>query len=363
MSVATGTLGYVADNWSPLTIGNGKWNGTNANRAVSGTIDEVAVYTNLLSASRIAAHYSTGTNAAPLVSYKQTVLNDHPLVYYRMDNPVYTAPSAGASPMAVNYGATTVEGAYLPGTVPGGVAGPTNSGWGPTRVACAINGIFSCVDAGYHPAFNPTNNAQTFSALIWFKGNPADSSMQALMSRGSNSWSLDLNGATGFLIWNSGAGSATAPTIYNDGKWHQAAGVYDGAHNYLYVDGSLVGSSVASGRIVGSTNDIYLGGDPDYMTPGVNERYFGGAIAQAAFFTNALSAAQVQSTYKAATTPSLPTFSAWNESGGVLDLSWTYGTLQTATNVTGPYEDLERAISPFSTSMTNGQQYFRIRGN
>lgn len=360
VSVATGTLSYMPDTWSPLTIGNGKWNGTNANRAVGGTIDEVAVYTNLLPASRIAAHYSTGTNAAPLVSYKQTLLTDHPLVYYRMDNPVYVAPDPATSPMAVNYGATTVEGAYLPGTVPAGVAGPTNSGFGPTRVGAAINGIFSCVDAGYDPSFNPTNT-QPFSVLIWFKGNPADSSMQALMSRGSNSWSLDLNGASGYLIWNSGAGSATTPIICNDGKWHQAGCVYDGAHNTLYIDGSLVASNAASGKIVGSTNDLYLGGDPDYTVPGVNERYFGGAIAQAAFFTNALNTAQIQATYKAATTPSPPSFGAWNESGNELQVNWSYGTLQTATNALGPYLDVTNAISPFSILMTNGQQYFRLK--
>jgi autotransporter-associated beta strand protein len=359
-SVASGKLGYVPDSWSPLTIGNGKWNGTNANRGVSGTIDEVAVYTNLLASSRIAAHYSTGTNASPLVSYKQTVLSDRPLVYYRMDNPVYVAPDPAASPMAVNYGSTSVEGAYLPGTVPGAVVGPTNSGLGSTRVGAAINGVFSCVDGGYDPAFNRANT-QPFSVLIWFKGNPADSSMQALMSRGSNSWSLVLNGASGYLIWNSGAGSATAPIICNDGKWHQAGAVYDGAHNTLYVDGSLVASNAATGRIVGSTNDIYLGGDPDCTVPGVNERYFGGAIAQAAFFTNGLTAAQIQATYKAATTPPPPSFGAWNEGGNELQLNWSYGTLQTATNAVGPYQDVTNAISPFSILMTNGQQYFRLK--
>ena len=121
--VATGMLAYVADTWSPLTIGNGKWNGLAAQRAVNGTIDEVAVYTNLLAPSDIAAHYSAGTNADPTIPYKQVVLNDHPLLYYRMDNSVYTAPGSGASPIAVNYGSVPVNGIYLPGIVPGGVAG------------------------------------------------------------------------------------------------------------------------------------------------------------------------------------------------------------------------------------------------
>lgn len=360
VSAASGKLAYVPDTWSPLTIGNGKWNGITAARAVSGTIDEVAVYTNVLSAADIAAHYAAGTNFSPAIPYKQTVLNDHPLLYYRMDNPVYMALNAAASPIAVNYGSTTVEGAYLPGTVPGGVSGPAASGLGPVPVGSPINGIFSCIDAGYDPAFNPTNSQQ-LSALIWFKGNPADRRMQTLMGRGSNSWWLAVNGTNGDLVWNSGAGSVTSSALYNEGAWHEAAGVFDGANNYLYMDGSLAGSSSASGAIIGSTNDLYLGGDPDFTIVGLNERYFAGAIAQAAFFTNALTASQIQSTYIAATAPAPPAFNELSQGNNQLELNWTYGTLQTATNVIGPYREVTDQAPPFIVPMTNAQQYFRLR--
>ena len=360
VAVASNKMAYAADTWSPLTIGNGKWNGLGAARGVSGTIDELAVYTNVLAASDVAAHYAAGTNLAPSVPYKQVILNDNPLLYFRMDNPVYITSNAAASPLAVNYGSSTVEGAYLPGTVPGGVSGPAISGWGPAPVGSPINGIFSCIDAGYDPTFNPTGN-QPFTALLWFKGNPADSSMQALMSRGTNSWSLDLNGATGDLIWNSGAGSVTSTSIYNDGNWHEAAGVYDGAHNYLYVDRSLAGSSAATGSITGSSDHLYLGGDPDLTTVGVNERYFAGAIMEAAFFTNALTLMQIQTTYQAATAPLPPTFNALNESSNALELNWSYGTLEAATNVTGPYQIITNAGPPLFILMTNQQQFFRLR--
>ena len=360
LPVASGKLSYYADTWSPLTIGNGKWNGLGCQRAVNGIIDEVAVYTNLLAASDIAAHYSAGTNAAPSNSYKQVVLNDHPLLYYRMDNPAYTPPGSGACPIAINYGLAPVDGAYLPGTVPGGVPGPALWGYGTNPVASSINGIFSCIDAGFDPSFNPTNN-QPFTVLLWFIGNPADSSIQALIGHGLNSWALNLDGSTGKLIWNSGAGSVTSVNIYNDGAWHQAAGVYDGEHNYLYVDGSLAGSGVASGTIVGNTEHVYLGGDPDFTTVGVNERYFAGAIAQAAFFTNALTLAEIQATYQAAVAPSLPTLSILSREGNQLELNWSYGMLQSATNVSGPYQDMPNASSPSTILMTNAQQYFRTR--
>jgi hypothetical protein len=253
-----------------------------------------------------------------------------------------------------------VEGAYLPGTVPAGVSGPAVLGWGMTPVAASINGIFSCIDAGYDPTFNPTNT-QPFTALLWFRGNPADSSMQALMGHGPASWALNLNGATGELIWNSGAGSVTTAAVYNDGSWHQAGGVYDGTNNYLYVDGALAVSSAASGGVAGDTNHVYLGGDPAFTNVGVNERYFAGAIAQAAFFTNALTLAQIQTAYQAAVAPAPPSLSILNLSGGQVELNWNYGTLQNATNVAGPYQDLTNASSPSILPTTNVLQFYRVR--
>ncbi|EEF59578.1 LamG-like jellyroll fold domain-containing protein [Pedosphaera parvula] len=359
-AMASATLSYVADNWSPLTIGNGKWNGLGAQRAVNGTIDEVAVYTNLLSPSDISAHYSAGTNNAPATAYKQLVLNNHPLLYFRMNNPGSSIPGPAPTPVAVNFGSAPVDGAYLPGTVPAGVSGPSATGMGTNPAACMLNGIFSCIDAGYDTAFNPTNT-QPFTALLWFKGYPADSSVQTLMGHGATSWAISLDGSTGDLIWNSGAGFATSPNVYNDGSWHQVAGVYDGATNYLYVDGVLRGANAATGTIAGNTNNVYLGGDPDNTRVGVNERYFAGAITQAAFFTNALSPVQIQATYQAALTPPPLSLGIRNVNGNQVELNWNYGTLQAASNVNGPYTDLPGASQPYTIPTTSSQLFYRVR--
>ena len=54
------------------------------------------------------------------------------------------------------------------------------------------------------------------------------------------------------------------------------------------------------GSIVGTNGDALLGGDPGTLVPlfnggsGSQPRYFEGQIAQIAFFTNALSGAQIQ---------------------------------------------------------------------
>jgi autotransporter-associated beta strand protein len=57
------------------------------------------------------------------------------------------------------------------------------------------------------------------------------------------------------------------------------------------------------------------------------------------------------------------TLSVTNAGGAQVQLSWDYGTLQTATNVTGPYTDITGAPSPFAINPTNAQQFYRIREN
>ncbi len=46
---------------------------------------------------------------------------------------------------------------------------------------------------------------------------------------------------------------------------------------------------------------------------------------------------------------------------GRLELNWTYGVLQNATNVLGPYLDIPGAAPPWVVVATNGQQFYRIR--
>jgi hypothetical protein len=48
--------------------------------------------------------------------------------------------------------------------------------------------------------------------------------------------------------------------------------------------------------------------------------------------------------------------------GDTLTLSWPSGWfLQSATDVTGPYQDVLEASSPYPPSMTKQQEFFRLR--
>jgi hypothetical protein len=48
---------------------------------------------------------------------------------------------------------------------------------------------------------------------------------------------------------------------------------------------------------------------------------------------------------------------------GRSQLNWGYGTLQTATNIAGPYQNINNTASPFLILMTNAQQFYRLREN
>ena len=47
--------------------------------------------------------------------------------------------------------------------------------------------------------------------------------------------------------------------------------------------------------------------------------------------------------------------------GGQLRLEWVGGTLQTATNLAGPWSDLSGAVSPYLLPTTNSAQFFRVK--
>ena len=112
-------------------------------------------------------------------------------------------------------------------------------------------------------------------------------------------------GAGSELGFNNIQHGATNGFQLNDGQWHFVAGVFNGTNGYLYLDGRLALTGAATaGSIVGSARDIILGGDPQYTAPGT--RYFDGVIAQAAFFTNALTAVNIQQIYSAAVTEPTP---------------------------------------------------------
>jgi hypothetical protein len=327
---------YTADYWTPLTIGGGR-GGT---RSTAGLIDEFAVFTNVI--SDITTHYNDGISGAS-GQYFNDVLNDHPVIYVRMDAPAYTAPSLSTWPTLFNYGGAALHGVYTPGTMPGIAKGPVTPGGAPfnglgtNAHAVQLSGVSSFADAGYTAAYNPVGQTP-FSVSAMFRGSPCDNRVQTIIGHSDNSWRLTMN-TNGTLQCQLGTNTSSlvnSAGVYNDGNWHQVVEVYAPASNpsltgtnALYVDGVLdasVSTVSTNGLVPGSTLNVLIGSDPQYTNnPAGVGRQFAGQICEVAFFTNALSAAQVQQLYNAALPPSVnttPTNFVFSATGNQLTLSW-----------------------------------------
>ncbi len=85
----TAATGYVPNINPDMTIGARSDGGF----VFNGGIDEVAIYTNTLTASVISAHYQNGINPTPPQSYSSLVLSKSPAFYYRLDETVSTVTS------------------------------------------------------------------------------------------------------------------------------------------------------------------------------------------------------------------------------------------------------------------------------
>jgi hypothetical protein len=310
---------FAPDLVTPLLIGSGG----NQNSVFGGVIDEVAIYRTVLAATDVTNHYQTafGTNATYGANYKNAVLANSPIIYLRLDEPAFnSAPNLSACPVANNYGSlgSAANGYYQPGATPG-IAGPAYTGFGGSSHAVALDGFNAGVDVGLGsvPALlNPTGS-QPMTVMTWFRANPSDcvGRYQNILAHGDLSWHLGLDqtagnrfnpGAGPELLFGSAAAEVNSGFFLNDGNWHFAAGVSDGTNDYLYLDGVLAKSGTSVASIVGTNLDVILGGDPQYTAPTLGasgSRYFDGNIAHVAFFTNALSGAQIQQVYSAAGVP------------------------------------------------------------
>jgi hypothetical protein len=314
--------GYVPDTVNPACVGNINESysiiqqGYPAPNAIgfncqnfNGAMDEVAVYTNALSAATVAQHFADAT-AANKTLYTNDVFSANPLVYLRFDEPAYVEPPSDYStyPVATNYGYQAgVNGLYQPG-VTLTVSGPPVTGFGSNSYAVQMNGLDAAVDIGDGVLFgtdlDPQGNVP-MTLAYWFKANPADSygRFQGIVGRGDSGWRSSMDNS-GEVRWNPGNGPELAtPQNYNDGLWHYFVGVSDGANDFLYIDGQLKTYSSGVGTLGGASPDILIGGAPDYTTSSENysqQRYFAGAISQVAFFTNALTASQIQTLYNSA---------------------------------------------------------------
>ena len=103
-------------------------------------------------------------------------------------------------------------------------------------------------------------------------------------------------------------------------------------------------------------NNWHIGNDAA-ADPG---RTFNGLIDEVAIFPYTLTQAQLNQLYRTAISGA-PVSLNMEISGRNVVLTWSSGTLQSATTVTGPWTSLSGTNSPYTLTPTGTQQFFRIK--
>ena len=152
--------------------------------------------------------------------------------------------------------------------------------------------------------------------------------------------------------------SATFPTNLPANTWLFLAAAYDGAKISFYQ-----GSETASAALISTTSAVtnvnFGAGTALYIGNRQNlQRSFDGWIDDVRFYTGIADASFVETVRLQAITP--PAISI-QRSGSNLTLVWAAGTLQSSTNLAGPWTDLSGVVSPYSTSPALRQQFYRLK--
>jgi hypothetical protein len=184
-------------------------------------------------------------------------------------------------------------------------------------------------------------------------------------------------GGWGFSIFD-GAGNGVGyyGTIgdINDGSWHHLVHVVDRKNGFTtYLDGIPVfgrkqaGTSVAGAADIDSSppNAATIGQDPTghYAETGSAN------IDDLGVWRRALTPVEATSIFVAASvnglsftgTSTLPDITITPTPAGKITLTWPYGTLQSSTNVTGPYVDVPGATASPYTATASGTTFYRTR--
>lgn len=355
--------------------------------AFAGGIDELAYYTNALAGADILAHYQAATNPAPLTAYDQLVLQQHPVLYYRFNEsaPSLVNPYPVPLPVANNAGSfgASANGFYTVDSIPGGVPGPTNSGFGGlTALELNPTGIASTTTAGPGVWCEPWNSelfnlTNAISVTFWTEMAVTPGYFSSVMGRSDQSWRFDVD-PSGLPHWAAAPnGDLVGPTSLADSTWHYWAGVFDPVANVgtLYIDGVAVASAPWSALASEVRYPLLIGGVADYVN---GARNFPGNIAQVAVFTNALTATQVNSLYSAAggsvphasvllTAVTVNEGSSTNltaSGSGSLPLGFQWYVIDT-TPATNPIVGATSLTLPLNavTAAQNGYQYFMVASN
>jgi hypothetical protein len=350
-----------------------------------GDIDEVAFYTNaVLTADQILAHYQAGTNSHRATNYETLVLTAtydgagtqalQPVTYLRLNEPAdFPAANSGSlgdvADGSLNAAVNQTAGPQSPAYV----------GFESSNQAVPLDGKLGWVSLNNPNGLNISNR---ITLEAWIKPDATQGDTARIISHGpptasgydsstvttngsilsSNEVFLRLEGGGTTYAVGSSDGTSFHGVTYavpagdlGGGKWIHLAGTYDGANWRLFRNGTQVASAVDSvGALPVDGAEWAIGATGDGWAD-----FFAGAVDEVAIYSVALTQAQVQAHFSAASTSEIR-LSVSRSGGGVL-ISWPSGTLQQADAVTGPFTDVSNATSPYTVPAGTSVKFYRCR--
>jgi hypothetical protein len=253
--------------------------------------------------SLAAAFVITGVRVASAADYPTTILADKPLAYWRLDETAgnSTATDSSASGLySANY-IYSSDGLY---PVLGAPGIDTNS------ISLSASDAPDYVQLPYN---SDLNQPGPFSFEIWIRptSEPAPGSGAYRCPIG-NSAAYDTATQSGWYVYQTPDSPSELALVTPTGdvfitttnyklfNWYYLAGTYDGTNMSFYLNGVLVGTQRASVYVANSVNNA---GACSFSLGQRGDGYgnFDGGLDDAAFYTNALTAAQILTHYSVGT--------------------------------------------------------------
>ncbi|HXI69267.1 MAG TPA: LamG domain-containing protein [Verrucomicrobiae bacterium] len=301
----------------------------------------------------------------PLTGYGAVVAADQPVAYWRLDETTGAATAVDA--------VGSFDGFYTPnvgsityGVLPPGIPNDTDP------AATIANG--ATIQVPFAPELNPTTpwSVETWVQPSSLAANGGDyrvvlSSEYNLFPNPYNGWYIyqQPNGTFAFVPQPGNVFLSAGSLVANN--WYYLVVTDDGTNFKMYINGVL---AVAPLPVAGA-NFIPNGAgvNPDGtagITPGLGNTVLGqrtdgafntfeGTIDDTAIYKYALSPQQIQNHFLNTTRLSVAS------SGNNIVVSWPVGTLQSSTNVSGPYVNVGGATSPYTNSVSGAQKFFRVQ--
>lgn len=296
-SATTGSLSYARPSaTNGLTIGSAN----DSTRPVfAGVLDEVAVFSQALTAAQIASHWTAGTGvavASKVPEYATVVGADAPLAFYRLDDTSRVAADASANASAASYGTAVV----------GGVSGLLSTA--PTDTAAKFSGGQSSVNAAVTTARNTKLEPQrAVSVEAWVDVGNSSAGTLDLVSYGPEKlgqpYTLQLlaDGKVALFITTRGGagyGFVQSATSLRLNTPHLVDATYDGSTMRIFVDGVLDASAAVTGALSyakeSAAYGLSIGTAFDTDRPA-----FRGVLDEVAIYATALTAGRVAAHWSA----------------------------------------------------------------